>query len=152
MKRLRFLWRGIFAVMLVVGVMSLAAASPAMAVSKYARITIHKAECPANTKGDIFTKCHSNYLEDVQFTVYNPTNHGTTRYTDEDGHASFGPRAGKNTISEGAADFNAYGKAYVYCKDQPSGYVFIDGPITSRTITLWTWPGARIICDWYNLS
>jgi hypothetical protein len=152
MRPLGFLGRSIFAVMLVAGIVSLATASPALAVSKYARITIHKAECPANTKGDIFTKCHGNQLPGVDFTVYNPTNHGTTRTTDAEGHASFGPRAGKNTIVESAADFNAYGAAYVFCKDQNTNHVFIDQKITSRGIILNTSPGAVIICDWYDLT
>ena len=152
MRHLRFLGHGIFAVMLVVGIVSLATASPAMAVSKYARITIHKAECPANTTGNIFNKCHDNKLGGVAFTVVNPTGHGTTRLTDSNGVAKWGPRAGRNAIYESAADFNAYGAAYVYCKDQNTNYVFIDGQITTRSVVLWTSPGAVIICDWYNLT
>lgn len=152
MRHLRLLGHGIFAVMLVLGVVSLATASPAMAVSKYARITIHKAECASNTQGDIFTKCHGNKVGDVSFTVYNPTNHGTTRLTDDEGVARFGPRAGKNTIAESAADFNAYGAAYVFCSDQNTDKVFIDKVITTRSITLQTSPGAVIVCDWYDLT
>jgi hypothetical protein len=152
MRHLGLIGRVVIAVMVMVGIVSLGTVSPADAVSKYARITIHKAECPANTSGDIFTKCHDNKLEGAKFTVYNPTGHGTSRYTDADGVTSFGPRAGNNRIVESSGDFNTYGKAYVYCSDQNTDEVLFDGPITVNKVTLQTKPGAVIICDWYNLT
>jgi hypothetical protein len=149
--------RALVVLLLVSGIVMFGAVPSTGAVSKYARITIHKAECPATTTGDIFAKCHDNRVEGVKFTVYNPTGHGTNRWTDEDGVATFAPRAGSNRIIETVESFDTYQKAYVYCSDQNTGEVFYDDPVTVKENTLQarvafqTSPGDVIVCDWYNL-
>lgn len=42
--------------------------------------------------------------------------------------------------------------AYVYCSELKSGAVLFDGHIATNAITMITWSGADIVCDWYNLA
>jgi hypothetical protein len=127
-------------------------------ISPYARITIHAATCPANTTGDIYAKCHANELADTKFTVYNPTGHGTNRWTDADGVTSFAPRAGDNRIIETVEARFTSRKAYVFCSDQNTKEVLFDDRVAIKENTLQakvvvqTLPGAVIVCDWYNLT
>ena len=152
MKRIAVVGRGVVGLALVAGIM-FAMAAPGGAVSRYARITIHKAVCPENT-GDVFGECHDDRLGGVPFTVYNPTGHGTTRTTNSSGVASFGPRAGYNVVAESASALANYEGAYVYCKEQNSGKVLFDDLLSSgaNAVAFTSWGGAVIICDWYNLT
>jgi hypothetical protein len=149
MRLIGFAARVVIGLLLACAVSVVAGGSQAQALTRYARITIHKAECPANTRRVV--TCHENRLAGVRFDVRNPAARFTTKWTDAAGVVSFGPRAGDNWIIEHPAFFGRLG-AYVYCRDQPSGRVLIDGHLTTNTLRLHTWRGARIVCDWYNLT
>jgi hypothetical protein len=140
--------QSLIAVLMVAGVVAVTAAQ-AQAVTKYARITFHTAVCPENT-GDLFNKCHHKRVAGEAITVYNPTGNGTTRTTNANGEASFGPRAGWNGI---AADVDGYEGAYVYCSVQNRGNVVLfDGRADDGEVEITTKRGDVIICDLYLLT
>jgi hypothetical protein len=118
---------------------------------KYARITVRRVACPVDAEGDIVAACGDDVMSGTAFTVYNPTNHGKTRSTDDSGQATFGPRAGQNAISgdDGNGQFTG---AYVSCQDDDTGRVLFDGTISTPSLTIDTEPGQRITCNWYDLS
>lgn len=119
--------------------------------AKYAKITVRRVDCAVDETGDIVAACGSDVLNGTAFTVYNPTNHGKTRSTDETGTATFGPRAGQNAITgdDGTGSFKG---AYVSCQNDDTGRVLFDGMIDTPLVTLETRPGEQISCDWYDLS
>jgi hypothetical protein len=138
-----------FGLALVLGVMAMGMmASPASAQqaasASSAKLTIHKAVCPATTT-NLFASCHENRLAGVGFTVA-----GVSRHTDANGVVSWGPTSGTYTIHEFSTDFT--GKAYVFCKDQTTGTVWFDGRTTTGNISIPLAAGHTTICDWYNLT
>jgi hypothetical protein len=123
------------------------APSPASAGPNTAVITLHVITCPETTT-TLFTSCHDqNPLAGASFTVAD-----VSRSTDANGVVSWGPSAGTYTIHMFSTDFAAYGKAWVYCKDQTSGVVFFDGRTTTGNVSITTVAGDLTICDWYNLT
>jgi hypothetical protein len=116
------------------------------AAASTATITLHVLTCPANTT-KIFANCHDNRLAGAGFTVA-----GVSRFSDANGVVSWGPGAGTHTIHMFSSDFAEFGKAWVYCKDQTSGAVFVDGRTTTGNVSITTVAGHLTICDWYNLT
>lgn len=118
---------------------------------KYAQITVRRVSCPVDQDGDIVAACGDAVKTGTAFTVYNPTNHGKTRSTNENGVATFGPRAGQNAITgdDGTGQFTG---AYVSCQDDDTGRVLFDGIIETSSVSVETEPGEHITCSWYDLS
>jgi hypothetical protein len=115
-------------------------------------IYIHKADCPASTTGDIFTKCHANGVGGVDFWI-----DGAAVTTNSKGVAKAKVTAAADwsvTITE--TDFAAQataGKAYVYCSVQPSGSpVLYDAVTTTGTVTFTLTGSDKVVCDWYDLT
>lgn len=149
MRRIGFGFQTLVAIAMVAGILAVTGAQ-AQAVTKYARITFHTAICPENT-GDIFTKCHDDRLADADFTVINPTGHGTRKTTNDDGEVTFGPRAGWNGII--GREIDDYEGAYVYCSVQNRGnLVLFDGRADDGDLWIQTKRGDVVICDWYYLT
>jgi murein DD-endopeptidase MepM/ murein hydrolase activator NlpD len=119
--------------------------------AKYAEITVRRVNCAVDEAGSAAAACGDAVLAGASFTVYNPSNHGTTRVTDPEGLTHFGPRAGENVVEKalGADDFAG---AYVSCVAQSDGRVLFEGAIAEPSIALETEPGEVIVCDWYNLA
>jgi hypothetical protein len=136
------------ALMLGLMVTSLVAApsNRADAAANTATITLHVLTCPGNTT-KIFANCHDDRLAGVGFTVA-----GVSRFSDANGVVSWSPGAGTHTIHMFSTDFAEFGKAWVYCKDQTSGDVFVDGRTTTGNVSITTVAGHLTICDWYNLT
>ena len=130
-----------------VGFLAILGTEPAGAshVTK-ARITIHKLVCPENT-ARLFDQCHDNRLAGVPFTVK-----GQTKLIESNGEEVWRRSPGRTPITEDATTFAKYRGAYVYCSELKSGAVLFDGRISTNSITLTTWSGANIVCDWYNLT
>jgi hypothetical protein len=148
MRKLGFGAQGLIAVLMVAGLLAVTG-TQALAVTKYARITFHTAKCPENT-GDLFNKCHSKRVAGEDITVYNPTGNGTTKTTNANGEASFGPRAGWNGIYVNGID--DYEGSYVYCSVQNRGnYVLFDGRADDGEVEFTSKRGV-IICDLYLLT
>jgi hypothetical protein len=117
------------------------------AAANTAKITLHVVTCP-ETMTTLFTSCHDqNRLAGASFTVA-----GVSRSTDANGVVSWGPGAGTHTIHMFSAEFAEFGKAWVYCKDQTSGVVLVDGRTTTGNVSITTVAGHLTICDWYNLT
>jgi hypothetical protein len=141
--------QSLVAVLMVAGVLAVTGAQT-QAVSKYARITFHTAVCPENT-GDLFNKCHHKRLAGADFTVFNPTGHGTTKTANANGEVTFGPRAGWNGLE--GEDIDDFEGAYVYCSVQNRGHlVLFDGRADDGFVSIKTKGGDVIICDWYYLT
>jgi hypothetical protein len=149
MRSMGFGFQSLIAVLMVAGVLTVTGAQ-AQAVTKYARITFHTAVCPENT-GDLFNKCHDDRLAGADFTVINPSGHGTTKTTNANGEVSFGPRAGWNGII--GREIDDFEGAYVYCSVQNRGHVVLfDGRADDGDLSIQTKRGDVIICDWYYLT
>ena len=116
------------------------------AAANTAKITLHVMTCPETTT-TLFTSCHDNRLSGASFTVA-----GVSRTTDANGVVSWGPSAGTYTIHMFSTDFAEFGTAWVYCKDQTSGVVLVDGRTTTGNVSITTVAGHLTICDWYNLT
>jgi hypothetical protein len=146
---MRIVGQGLVALLMVAGILSVSVAQT-QAVTKYARITFHTAVCPENT-GDIFNKCHHKRLAGADFTVFNPTGHGTTKSTNSNGEVSFGPRAGWNGIV--GEEIGSYEGAYVYCSVQNrNGHILFNGRADDGDLAITTKRGDIVICDWYYLT
>jgi hypothetical protein len=117
---------------------------------KYAIITVRRINCAVDADGNAIATCGNDVLSGAGYTVYNPTNHGTTRVTNPDGKTSFGPRAGENVITKDV-DADSFAGAYVSCVAD-SGRVLFQGAISEPSVTLNTEAGERILCNWYNLA
>jgi hypothetical protein len=150
MRSIHWLPRVMLGVALLLGLTAFSAfraPSPASAGPNAAVITLHVIECPATTT-TLFATCHdTNRLAGARFSVA-----GVSRASDASGVVSWGPSAGTYTIHMFSTDFAAYGKAWVYCKDQTSGVVFVDGRTTTGNVSITTVAGDLTICDWYNLT
>jgi hypothetical protein len=118
---------------------------------KYARITVRRVNCAVDAEGRAAAACRDEVLSGVAFTVSNPTHHRTTRSTDRDGEATFGPRAGANRVTQ-SEDKDRFDGAYVLCLAPDSGRVLFAGRIDEPTVTLDTKPGEAVRCDWYDLA
>jgi murein DD-endopeptidase MepM/ murein hydrolase activator NlpD len=118
---------------------------------KYAVITVRRVNCAVDANGNAVATCGNDVLSGAGYTVYNPTSHGTTRVTNPDGKASFGPRAGENVITKDV-DPGSFAGAYVSCVAQDSGRVLFAGAIQEPSVTLNTEAGERVLCTWYNLA
>jgi hypothetical protein len=153
MRHVGLAGRSLVGLLLVVGLMSIAA-SPGGAVSKYTRLRIHVSTCPRNT-ADVFGTCYDNVQSGINFTVLNPTGHPTTRATDADGFVRFGPRGGTIAIHENSTTFAKYGRARVFCAIKNNGVqgpTLYDAATTFSTIHITTKGGDVVHCDWYNLT
>jgi murein DD-endopeptidase MepM/ murein hydrolase activator NlpD len=117
--------------------------------TKYARITVRRLACAVDADGNAVSACGDDVVAGAAVTVTNPTGHPTTRATDQDGRASFAPRAGEDTVAVGEEGFAG---AYVACVAKGTGRVLFRGAIAEPSVALDTVPGERIACDWYDLA
>jgi hypothetical protein len=121
-----------------------------------ATVTIHKATCPTGVGPDIFNQCHGNVLGGVTFSVDGFEIGSGVITTDDSGVASKtileAAASGGVTLTEDSAVFAQYLGAYVYCSEQGSGTVLIDGDAPNGSVSFTANQGDDIICDWYNLT
>ncbi|HET8522773.1 MAG TPA: hypothetical protein VFL82_06040 [Thermomicrobiales bacterium] len=150
MKWSGFVWR-FAAVFMALSLLSLSQLASVDASTRYARITLHVNECPWNTS-DVFGKCHENRVEGFTFYLA-----GKAKTTNANGIASGAPSAGWHTVWPNGNDLAPYYNAakpsrpsYVYCTDQVSGAVLVDGYFFSG-IRFTTKAGQPVVCDWYLL-
>ncbi|MER3436641.1 MAG: hypothetical protein C4346_02930 [Chloroflexota bacterium] len=150
MRRLSLVSRALIALVLVSGYL-MAVAAPTQAVTKYARVTFHVAECPANTN-DVFGTCHEDRVADFGIWGCSPTGFCKLKVTDEDGIVFFGPRAGSNRFF--VDDLNGFVGTRIYCSTQnrATNVVLIDRQDADGDFTINTQRGDVIICDWYLLT
>src|SRR5262245_8128477 len=114
MQRAVLLTRVLAGLVLVLGFTAVRVSEASAAVAPTAKVTIHKAECPTGTTGDIFEECHDNGLEDVDFLVTDDDGEQIIT-TDEDGVASADVVPGDVEITEDPDVLDDYLGAYVYC-------------------------------------
>lgn len=150
MRRLSLVSRAFIALVLVSGYL-MAVAAPTQAVTKYARVTFHVAECPANTN-DVFGKCHEDRVAGFGIWGCSPTGYCKLKWTDGDGIVFFGPRAGSNRFF--VDDLNGFVGTRIYCSTQnrATNVVLIDRQDADGDFTIQTQRGDVIICDWYLLT
>ncbi len=150
MRRLSLVTRALIALVLVSGY-ALVLATPTQAVTKYARVTFHVAECPANTN-DVFGKCHEDRVASFGIWGCSPTGWCKPKLTDGNGVVFFGPRAGSNRFF--VNDLTGYVGTRIYCSTQnrAKNVVLIDRQDADGDFTINTQRGDVIICDWYLLT
>jgi hypothetical protein len=128
----------------------------ATAPSGHATVTIHKATCPDGVGPDIFAECHGNVLGGVSFSIDGFEIGSGVITTDSSGVASQtileAAATGDITITEDSATLASYLGAYVYCAEQNSGTVLVDGHADGGAVTFTANQGDDIICDWYNIT
>jgi hypothetical protein len=149
MRSIGRLGRGLVALAFVMGVMAAVAAPSTQAVTKYARVTFHVAECPQNT-GDVFGKCHDDRVADFGIWGCSPTGYCKLKNTDDDGVVFFGPRAGSNRFF--VDSLKGYVGTRPYCSVQNDDAVLIDRRDADGDFTISTHRGDVIICDLYLLT
>jgi hypothetical protein len=149
MRSLTVSARLLLGLVLAAGFLAIAGADQSQAVSKYARVTIHLRECPEGT-GDLFGKCHDDPIANFDLGGCNPNGFCTEKGTGSNGNVRFGPRAGWNEFY--VAEANSYVGSYIYCSDDASKKVLIDGRADDGDFAITTTRGRYYTCDWYLLT
>jgi hypothetical protein len=152
MRQTVLITRVLVGLVLVLGFTVLRISSASATVAPTATITIHKAECPTGTSGDIFEECHDNGLEGVDFLITDAEGDQVIT-TDADGVATAEVTAGEVEITEDPDVLGDYLGAYVYCSEQNSDEVLFDGDLDGdNTVGGTIEAGDDIVCDWYNIT
>lgn len=120
---------------------------------------LHSYQCPANTSGDIYTKCHrdSRANSGVNFTVQGDSTAVTKRTSSAGTFTTKVPTASTGwvyvTITEAPGAVTVKG-AFVYCSSTGghpgSGDILGGVTVYDGTVTVQIPDGASVTCDWYN--
>jgi hypothetical protein len=120
---------------------------------------LHSYQCPSNTRGDIFEKCHrdSKANSGVYFTVQGDSSAVTKRTSAAGTFTINVPTASTGwvyvTITEAAGAITAKG-AFVYCSTSGghpgSGNILGGKTVYNGQVTVKIPDGETVVCDWYN--
>jgi hypothetical protein len=122
-----------------------------------ASLTVHLAACPGNYTGNAyFDECHSNGIDDSDFTLTGPNNATLTATTSTSslggpGVAAFtGLASGNYTLAGGPP--GDFGTVVVYCSNQADGSnTRIPVQLSSTQASFAIEDGQDLLCDWYYI-
>ena len=141
--------RLILGLVIAAGFLAFASVDQSQAVSKYARVTLHVRECPADT-GNLFGNCHDDPIANFDLGGCNSSGSCTEKGTGSNGNVRFGPRAGSNAFY--VVDLTGYVGTYIYCSNDATKKVLIDGRQDDGDFAITTTRGNYYTCDWYILT